>query len=165
LTDNFGEYLKGPELDAVIAHELGHIQGRHTRKKFAAVAGIGLGLSAFALAIPPESLGMRACFMLSAILVLLLSYYSISRRFEYECDVKAVRFTQSPEATIRALVGLYEKTNAPIHYSKIIELFMTHPSLIKRVQAIGRLSNMGPARLAEFLPENTEALSTETAAP
>jgi Zn-dependent protease with chaperone function len=165
LTDNFGEYLKGPELDAVIAHELGHIQGRHTRKKFAAVAGIGLGLSAFALAIPPESLGMRACFMLSAILVLLLSYYSISRRFEYECDVKAVRFTQSPEATIRALVALYEKTNAPIHYSKIIELFMTHPSLIKRVQAIGRLSNMGPARLAEFLPENTEALSTETAAP
>ena len=34
MTDNFGEYLRGPELDSVIGHELGHVQGHHSRKRF-----------------------------------------------------------------------------------------------------------------------------------
>ena len=33
LTDNFGEYLHGPQLDCVIAHELAHVKRKHTLKK------------------------------------------------------------------------------------------------------------------------------------
>ena len=34
MTDNFGEYLHGPQLDFVIGHELAHAKNKHTRKKF-----------------------------------------------------------------------------------------------------------------------------------
>jgi Zn-dependent protease with chaperone function len=32
LTDNFGEYLSGPQIDFVIGHELAHVKGRHTQE-------------------------------------------------------------------------------------------------------------------------------------
>lgn len=33
MTDNYGKFLDRAELDFVIGHELGHVKGKHGRKK------------------------------------------------------------------------------------------------------------------------------------
>jgi Zn-dependent protease with chaperone function len=159
LTDNFGEYLRGPELDSVIAHELAHVQGRHIRKKIFALTLIVLSISLLSFGIPSANLPLRAVFMLFALLAVLLFNYYVSRRFEYACDRKAVEFTNSPEAEIRALVAMYEKTNAPTDCGRFLELFMTHPSLIHRVEAVAQQAGISPAQLSEFLPQCAESTS------
>lgn len=151
MTDNFGEYLRGMDLDSVIAHELGHVQGHHTRKRIlvlacvvAAIAFLSLGV---AFATPPY----RAMFMTFSLLAIVLVNSYTSRRFEYACDQKAAEFTQSPQSVIRALVVLYKKTNSPETYHRIIELFRSHPSLVHRVQAIAKASGLPAHKVSEFL--------------
>lgn len=147
----FGEYLRGMDLDSVIAHELGHVQGHHTRKRIlvlacvvAAIAFLSLGV---AFATPPY----RAMFMTFSLLAIVLVNSYTSRRFEYACDQKAAEFTQSPQSVIRALVVLYKKTNSPETYDRIIELFRSHPSLVHRVQAIAKASGLPTHKVSEFL--------------
>jgi Zn-dependent protease with chaperone function len=164
LTDNFGEYLSGVELDSVIAHELGHPQGRHTQKKFLTVALVVVFFSLVSIGIPPANPALRALCSFGALSVLLLSYYYVSRRFEYECDRKAVEYTNSPEALIRGLAALYEKTGAPIDCARVVELFMTHPPLIHRVEAVAQRANMSRAQLLRLLPQRVDAKPETTAA-
>ena len=53
LTDNFGEYLSGPQLDYVIGHELAHVKGKHTRQKFAALLSVFVVLSLLSVGLSP----------------------------------------------------------------------------------------------------------------
>lgn len=152
LTDNFGEYLSGAELDAVIAHELGHVQGRHTIKKLQTLA-----LAVSALAFISFSIGtarplFRAALVAFSLIAVLLIYYYLSRRFEYMCDIKAAELTRSPEAVIRALGALYQKTSSPVTSPRLVEIFDTHPSLQHRIEAIARESGMSAAQVSRYLP-------------
>ena len=166
LTDNFGEYLSGVELDSVIAHELGHAQGGHTRKKFTAVVLVVMFFSMLSFGIPSADPSLRMIYVFFSLLAMLLSYYHISRRFEYDCDRKAVEYTNSPEALIRGLVALYEKTGAPMDCARVVEFFMTHPSLVHRVEAVAQRAGMSPAQLLRFLPQSVDASQkTNAAAP
>ena len=103
LTDNFGEYLSGPQLDFVIGHELAHVKGRHTRKKlslFLLLVVILLPLSFGLSHVLPAS---RSFLMLIVLLVPLLAFYRLSRYFEYSCDREAIGFTDDPESGLHAL--------------------------------------------------------------
>jgi len=152
LTDNFGEYLTGTELDAVIAHELGHVQGRHTSKKLQVLALAVLAVAFIAFSIGTAQPFFRAGLTVVSLMVVLLVYYYLSRRFEYECDIKAAQFTRNPEAIIRALAALYEKTGSPYSRPALSEIFATHPSLRRRVDAIANESGMSAAQLYKYLP-------------
>jgi Zn-dependent protease with chaperone function len=159
LTDNFGEYLREPELDSVIAHELAHVQDRHARKKISALMLTVLAISLLSFGVPSANSPLRAIFMLFALLAVLLSNYYVCRRFEFASDRKAVEYTNSPAAEIRALVAMYEKTNAPMDCGRLVELFMTHPSLIHRAEALAQQAGISPAQLSEFLPQCAESTS------
>lgn len=151
LTDNFGEYLRGTELDSVISHELGHVQGHHTRKRILVLACVVAVISSLSLGVTLASSPYRAMFMtLSLIAILLVNSYT-SRRYEYACDQKAAEFTQNPQSVIRALVALYKKTNSLVTCSRIVELFESHPSLIHRVEAIAEFSGLPSEKVSELL--------------
>lgn len=111
-----------------------------------------------------EDPGLRAIYVFFALLAMLLSYYHLSRRFEYDCDRKAVEYTNSPEALIRGLVALYEKTGAPMDCARVVELFMTHPSLIHRIEAIAQRAGMSRAQLLRFLPQCVDQEQERSAA-
>lgn len=153
LTDNFGEYLSDAQLDFVIGHELAHVKGRHTRKQFTVVLLVFVALAALFSRLSPLTAVFRPICVLIVLLVPLLVIYSISRYFEYSCDRKAVEFTDDPEAGLHALVSLYRMTGSPIACGRIVELFMTHPSLTNRLGAITRAAGIPVSRASAVLTE------------
>jgi len=141
LTDNFGEYLSGPQLDFVIGHELAHAKGRHARKKFSVVLSLVAGLVLLSSSLSHVAAALRPIFMLVVLFVPLLVIYCLSRYFEYSCDREAIGFTNDPESGLHALANLYRMTGSPVKCGRITELFMTHPSLTNRLEAIARRRN------------------------
>jgi hypothetical protein len=93
LTDNFGEYLHGPQLDYVIGHELAHAKNKPTRKQLTILVSIFLSLIVFSFTLAPFVPGYQPLLMLIALSAPLFGYYAISRRFEYQADRDAVLLT------------------------------------------------------------------------
>lgn len=153
LTDNFGEYLSGPQLDFVIGHELAHVKGGHTRKQFSAILMVFVVLVLLSAGLSLLAHVFRPIFVLLLLLVPLLTIYSISRHFEYSCDRDAIEFTNDPEAGLHALVNLYRMTGSPIRCGRIVELFMTHPSLTNRLEAITRAAKIPVSQASAVLIE------------
>ncbi len=144
VTDNYGKFLTGSELDFVIGHELAHARAKHGRKELLVVVAIvtGFAFPAFAISLLPVP--FRPLLDLLVVFVPILAFYFLSRRFEYAADAAGVELTRDPEAAIRALVNLHRITGAPMHCDKVTELFMAHPSLARRVTAIDRKTAIGP---------------------
>lgn len=138
VTDNFGEYLDSPELDAVIAHELGHVKGRHGWIRLKALASIYLLAYMIALIVPRAQTFLRGVVMIVLLQSTLLVYYYICRRQEYYCDAKAAEFSRDSETAIRSLMAMLEPADVPLRQSKWVEMYMTHPSLENRIAAIRR---------------------------
>ena len=153
LTDNFGEYLSGPQLDFVIGHELAHVKGRHTRKQFSFILSLFAILVSLSFWLAPVTAPLRPILVLFVLLVPLLTVYFISRYFEYSCDREAIGYTNDPEAGLHALASLYRMTGSPVTCIRIVELFMTHPSLINRLEAIARAGEMPINRATAVLVE------------
>ena len=95
----------------------------------------------------------RPVFVLLFLLVPLLTIDSIARYFEYSCDREAIKFANDPEAGLQALVNLYRMTGSPITCSRIVEVFMTHPSLTNRLEAIARAAEIVLSRASAVLIE------------
>jgi Zn-dependent protease with chaperone function len=66
---------------------------------------------------------------------------------------KRIEFTNDPEAGLHALVNLYRMTGSPITCGWIVELFMTHPSLTNRLEAITRVAKIPLGRASAVLIE------------
>jgi Zn-dependent protease with chaperone function len=153
LTDNFGEYLSGPQLDFVIGHELVHLKGRHAVKQFSFILLLFTVLASLSFWLSPVTAPLRPVLVLFVLLVPLLTTYSISRYFEYSCDREAIGFTNDPEAGLHALANLYRMTGSPVTCIRIVELFMTHPSLTRRLEAIARAGEIPISRASAVLVE------------
>jgi Zn-dependent protease with chaperone function len=153
LTDNFGEYLSGPQLDFVIGHELAHVKGRHTRKRFTVILLLFVVLVLLSSRVSYVAVAFRPIFMLLVLFMPLLTIYAISRYFEYSCDREATDFTNDPEAGLHALVNLYQMTASPVKCGRMVELFMTHPSLTHRLEAITRAAEIPVSRASAVLIE------------
>lgn len=66
-------------------------------------------------------------------------------------DRAAVDFTGEPEIAVRALANLHKIHDVPSQFDKFTELFMTHPGLLGRVQAIADASQMPVNPLTDIL--------------
>jgi len=153
LTDNFGEYLSGPQLDFVIGHELAHVKGKHTRKEFSVILLLVVVLVLLSSRLPLMAAAFRPICMLIVLFVPLLAIYCLSRYFEYSCDREAIGFTNDPESGLHALVNLYRMTGAPVNCGRLVELFMTHPSLSNRLEALTRAGDIPVSRVSAILIE------------
>jgi Zn-dependent protease with chaperone function len=136
VTENYGKFLHGPELDFIIGHELSHGKELHGIKNLAIAPGVLCVLALMCYALPARLVYLRPALDIVVTLLPILVVRFISRRFEYAADAASVAFTKSPGAATRALVNLYRLNRGPTHRSVFLELFMTHPALDRRIEAI-----------------------------
>lgn len=153
--DTLLEQLRPDELEAVLAHELGHFRRRHIGKRIAVMAAASLaGLAALAwlmgqrwfytgLGVPQPSTHMAlALFML----VLPIAGFFIqplmarlSRRHEFEADAFAA--AQCPaDDLISALVNLYRENAATLTPDPLWSaVYDSHPAAAERIAHLERL--------------------------
>lgn len=148
LFDTLVEALKGDEVEAVLAHEIGHFKRGHVQMFLAALAMIGLlGFAALAwLAGEPDfyrSLGISrpsshmALALLVSLLPIVLVFVKplasiVSRRMEFDADAFAAAQVD-PGALARA-IGKLDRRNArmPISDRLYAAFHHSHPSLLAR---------------------------------
>jgi STE24 endopeptidase len=154
--DTLVERLQPPEIEAVLAHELGHFRLQHVRKRlllgFAASLLLLIALSWLmqrpwfyeGLGVEPllqsgnDALAIVLFILVMPVFTFLLAPLSslLSRRHEFEADEFAARHA-SPKALIAALIKLY-KDNAttltpdPIHSS----FYNSHPPASIRIERL-----------------------------
>jgi len=136
VSDDYGKWLKGSQLDFVVAHELAHIQRKHGFKKLVTLFILFSIVSSLGFAVPHFSPVVQGLFPLIAVFGPMMTFYSFSRRYEYEADRIAVQVTSNASAAIQALTRLDLYTQESGQFSPVAELFSTHPSLPRRLKAI-----------------------------
>jgi len=154
----FDTLLKGlepAEIEAVLAHELGHFRKKHVRKRL--VLGIVLALAGFAVlglvAQAPwfyDAFGVQSSAHMALLLFLLVAPVFtfpltplgswLSRRDEFEADAYAVEQADA-QSLAQALVKLYRDnattlTPDPLHS----RFYDSHPPAPIRVARLGELA-------------------------
>lgn len=147
LTRGILRALDDDELEAVLAHELTHIQNRDVR--LVVIAGIFVGI----IALVAESLlhsiryvnlprtdrsrrsggGEAAILIVGGIVLLALAYglsvwarFALSRRREYLADAGAVELTKNPDAMVRVLQKVSGRSRIAEVPDAVAELFLDH---------------------------------------
>jgi Zn-dependent protease with chaperone function len=142
MTDVSVHRLHGAQLDFVIGHELAHVQQKHGQKGLLIGAGSYLGIAVLALAVPHLPVDWQVFVKFGVILIPLMVFYSVSRRFEFAADRISVEHSGEGEAAIRALANLHYHSGVPFRCNKIDELFIDHPRFWKRVNAIASVGHI-----------------------
>lgn len=152
LTTALLEHLEPAEVDAVVAHEIGHLKRGHVKKMtlvsvaFAACFFGGLyalqtwgpaPIRPFADAVDRSPIG----FMLPLILLPLIA--TKSKRNEFEADAFAVRMVGDPEVVISALTKITDLNQTPRRLKPKDEKWRSHPSLENRIAAIRAAAGWG----------------------
>lgn len=147
--------LDGPEVEAVLAHELGHFRRRHITQRIAVsflISGAGLWLLAWlsgqvwfyrGLGVTPaadaEALALVLFFLAAPVFTFMLKPLAslASRRHEFEADRFAAEHSSARDL-IAALVKLYEDNAATLTPDPLHSAFYdSHPPAAIRV---GRLA-------------------------
>ena len=155
LFDTLVEQLETPELEAVLAHEIGHYKKGHIPKMLAWSAG-GLMISFIAIAWLAKqdwfyrSFGFEPGNVTPALLlfgllagtatfwVSPLAHY-FSRRYEYEADAYAAAITQEARGLVSALRKLSEKNLSTLTPHPFYSgFYYSHPTLLEREEALAR---------------------------
>lgn len=157
LFDTLVEQLEPEELEAVLAHEIGHYKRGHVPKMLALSAVslfIGLGVIAWLMGEPwfftafgfSADLG-AARFVPALLLFSLLSglvtfwltpfFNALSRKHEYEADAFAREAMGSPDPLVRSLRKMYEKNLGNLTPHPLFSAFYySHPTLLEREQSL-----------------------------
>jgi STE24 endopeptidase len=131
-----------PEVEVVVAHELGHRRLHHVAK----FSAVGLALAAavvvvlrLALGTPtPGDLPTAALLVLAAEAVIAPAFSACSRRFERQADAFALRVTRDLPAFERVMVELAKRNLGDLRPPRLAYLFLfTHPPAPERL-ALGR---------------------------
>jgi STE24 endopeptidase len=141
--------LSPEQIEAVLAHELGHFKHRHIVKRIALMFVLSLGLLAalawlkqapwfyagLGVASANDAMALALFFLALPVFLFpvtpLLSLYS--RKHEFEADAFAASHTQ-PEHLITALVRLYRDNAATLTPDPVYSLFYdSHPKAVERI--------------------------------
>lgn len=159
ITDVLLEQLSRAEVDAIMAHEIGHLRHRHPEKltwarllpiipvTLALVLGGGNWLAA--------AVGM---------LIGTLALSALSRRFERTADREVLRLGADGEALITGLVKLARFGHIPVRWGRWAAWSLTHPSVEQRAEQMVRELGLPATRVAELLAP-TPAPTDRYAAP
>ena len=157
LFDTLTEQLNESELEAVLAHEIGHYRRRHIVKMLVgSAAGLLVGLAvlgwlarqawfyqAFGFTPGPVTPALLLFMLLGGVAGFWLSpvMHWLSRRFEFEADAFAAETVQSPAPLIRALRRLSEKNLSNLTPHPFYSRFhYSHPTLFERERALKQRS-------------------------
>jgi Zn-dependent protease with chaperone function len=153
LTDYLVKHLSKAEVDAVVGHEIAHLQNNHLGRRmtviFLAVFGFAFS-AAFLEYWLPAGLPNGPIFYA----ILLLVFFFLSRRNEFAADAGSVKLTGDAEAMITALAKLTRLNTVPLQWSKLDEKLLTHPSTLRRIRRISHKAGISDARIADLLSES-----------
>ena len=156
LFDTLIQQLTEPELEAVLAHEIGHFKKKHIPKMlaFSAVASLA-GFYLISLLARQEwfyrAFGFEPGNLVPALLLFgLLSgvvtfwfsplAHGWSRRHEYQADAFAAEVMNEPRSLIGALRKLNEKNLSNLTPHPLYSgFYYSHPTLLEREAALARL--------------------------
>jgi STE24 endopeptidase len=159
LFDTLVAQLAEPELESVLAHEIGHYKKRHVLKSLGvSIAGVFIGFAAIAWLARQQWFyqafgfqhhsGFAAVNVVPAMLLFTLLAGTISfwfspllhmrsRRFEYEADAFALATMGEAQPLIQALRKLTEKNLSNLTPHPLYSgFYYSHPTLLEREQAL-----------------------------
>jgi STE24 endopeptidase len=158
LFDTLIAQLREPELEAVLAHEVGHYKCGHIPKRLvwsAVVMLAGFGVIAWlarqtvfagAFGFGPDA-GLAPSLLLFGLLGGMVSFWVSplsnwwSRVHEYEADAFAARTMNGTAELVGALRKLSEKNLSNLTPHPLFSAWhYSHPTLVEREEALGRLS-------------------------
>ena len=148
------------ELVAVVAHEIGHFKRSHIQKSLAlSVLTTGALFWCLSLLMENESLfrafKMQHVSVYASVIFVSLFFspvlrflspltQALSRRFEYEADEYSLEHYPKPEVMITALKRLSaENLSNLFPHPFMVFMNYTHPPVLKRIEAIRRISPTG----------------------
>ncbi|MEL7015026.1 MAG: M48 family metallopeptidase [Pseudomonadota bacterium] len=176
LTQGIIEQLDRDELEAVIAHELTHIQNRDVRLLIISVIFVGIfsfvgellfrGVFRTGVRIGGHTRSRNGdsrgggALILVAVALIAVSYilgmvvrFALSQKREFLADAGAVDLTRNPDAMISALQKISGNADMDVSVDvrqMMIEnanpfagIFMTHPSIDKRINALRMMGGAG----------------------
>lgn len=149
LFDTLIKHLQTSEIEAVLAHELGHFHHRHVMKRMVWVFGMSLAslwfiavlvhsawfFAAFGVAPMSAGAGFALFFLIMPVLVLPLQWLSgmYSRKHEFEADQYAAQYAK-PEYLVSALTKLYRDNASTLTPDSLYSMFYdSHPNAQQRV--------------------------------
>ncbi len=156
LTDYLLKNLSKREVDAVIGHEVAHLQKKHIRTRLIVLfvcIGAMLGAGIWLGSRVPERFPSGPVFYA----LMLLTIFLVSRRNEFAADAGAAKLTGDPEAMITGLAKLSRLNTMPMQWGQIEEKTLTHPSMLKRITRLARLAGIGEERIPELLRQSAIA--------
>lgn len=128
------------ELAGVIAHEMGHIDKKHSVRQ-AEKAGL---MTALVL-----GLGLNKKTKDAAPFAAIAAYFAnlkFSRNDEYQADACAVKYTHAAGYDPNGIIGFFNKINNDSKASKVTKYFSTHPPTADRINAVKKEIAKLPAR-------------------
>ena len=147
--DTLLKQLNPEQIEAVLAHELGHFKHHHIVKRIALMFVLSLGLLAvlawlkqapwfyagLGVATPSDAAALALFFLALPVFLFpitpLMSLYS--RKHEFEADAFAANHSE-PEHLITALVRLYRDNAATLTPDPVYSLFYdSHPKAVERI--------------------------------
>lgn len=163
LTDTLLKNYSPEEIEAILAHELGHYRRRHVLRLLVFQSGIVLGLfllthfalkpltapgGPFGLQGPSDLAGLPLLLIILMVFGLALSpaLMAFSRHVESQADTFALNLTGNPAAFSQALSRLHDQNLAEANPSRLVEwLFYDHPPLAIRLERARRfqVSHLG----------------------
>ena len=153
LFDTLINQLAEEELEAVLAHEIGHYKRRHIPKMLL-LSSAGMLLAFFVIAWLAEQAWFYRAFgfepgsivpalllfsLLSGVVTFWLSpvFNLLSRKFEYEADFYAAETMKEPDPLIGALRKLNEKNLSNLTPHPLYSgFYYSHPTLLERERAL-----------------------------
>jgi len=155
LFDTLIQQLAEPELEAVLAHEIGHYKKKHVVKMLAgSAAALLVGLFCLAALSRQQWLYRAFGFEVENIVPALLLFGLLSgavtfwfsplahywsRRYEYQADAYAAQVMGEPRSLIGALRKLTRKNLANLTPHPLYSgFYYSHPTLLEREAAVGK---------------------------
>lgn len=152
LTDYLVANLSRRELEAVVAHEIGHLRRRHTLAIPVAFVAIYFGWMYVAKLLGNVVEIVEVVDPLPLLLLAgLLPLRFLLRRFERSADAQAAQLTNDPEAMISALGKLARLSLLPLRWTWWESTTSTHPSMIRRGEALARRFGLPRERMERLL--------------
>ena len=155
LTEALLQHFSDDEIEAIVAHEFGHVRYKHilTYLMFLIVYFLSYTIYYIYIGQSLESLFSTSSLLPATVLVFFISLYfiiifrALSRRFEHQADLYAVALTDKPDALELALLRLAYLNYIPRSVQRLFELFQTHPSIDRRIKFIERFKGGDPSAL------------------
>jgi heat shock protein HtpX len=179
--------LNGPELEAVLAHELTHIIDRDCRLLIVTVVFTGMisflaqmlwrsiQIASFRGGRSRNGGGVIVLMLIAAVaafvgyMLALILRFALSRRRELLADAGSVELTKNPDALISALMKISQNPNIQHVPSEVRQMFIenppssfslfdTHPPIEQRIHILEELGGHAPSEItATPAPASTPA--------